>query len=110
MYKYQIQIDNRNNGFWNWITIYAKNDTEALLQASWEVANNDNLKDYYVSQIFSKEEINYPFSSRNDIMQSSETEDKEMTFFKVNWNNYTEQLKKLAATEVWSNDTYQKVY
>lgn len=29
-----------------------------------------------------------------------------MAYFKVNWNNYTEQLSKIADTENWSNTTY----
>ena len=29
-----------------------------------------------------------------------------MAFFKVNWNNYTEQLSQIATTETWSNETY----
>lgn len=29
-----------------------------------------------------------------------------MAFFSVNWNNYTEQLSTIAATETWSNNTY----
>lgn len=95
MYKYQIQINNYNNGFWDWIAIYAESDVEALLQATWKIANSDSLKEYHVSQIFSKEEINYPYSSKNDIIkQSNVTEDSEMNFFKVNWNNYTDQIKK----------------
>lgn len=107
MYKYQIQIDNYSNGFWDWLTIYAETDVDALLQATHKIANNDNLKEYCVSQIFSKEEIIYSSFSKNDIIQLSNTMgDNEMTFFKVNWNNYTDQLKKIAATEEWSNSTY----
>lgn len=107
MYKYQVQIDNYNNEFWGWIAIYAESDVEALLQASLEIANSNSLKEYHVSQIFSKEEINCLPSSKNDIMQLSNTaEDNDMSFFNVNWNNYTEQLKKMATTEEWSNSTY----
>jgi hypothetical protein len=29
-----------------------------------------------------------------------------MAYFKVNWNNYTEQLSQIADTENWSNSTY----
>ena len=29
-----------------------------------------------------------------------------MAYFKVNWNNHTEQLSKIADTENWSNTTY----
>lgn len=29
-----------------------------------------------------------------------------MAYFKVNWNNYTEELSKKANTENWSNQTY----
>ena len=29
-----------------------------------------------------------------------------MAFFNVNWNEYTEQLSKIAAQETWSNNTY----
>lgn len=30
-----------------------------------------------------------------------------MAYFKVNWNNYTEQLSQIASPENWSNNTYQ---
>lgn len=107
MYKYQIQINDYNNGLWDWIAVYAENDVDALLRATWEIANDGHFKEYHVSQIFSKEEINYAHHYKNDIISSSSIiEESDMTFFKVNWNNYTEQLEKLAATEVWSNDTY----
>ena len=29
-----------------------------------------------------------------------------MAYFKVNWNNYTEQLSQIASNENWSNTTY----
>ena len=30
-----------------------------------------------------------------------------IAYFKVNWNNYTEQLSQIASPENWSNNTYQ---
>lgn len=32
--------------------------------------------------------------------------DENMSFFNVNWNNYTDQLSSIAMEESWSNDTY----
>ena len=53
----------------------------------------------------------YPFheSQKYDILNLILLNTKgfeHMAFFTVNWNNYTEQLSQIAATENWSNNTY----
>lgn len=53
----------------------------------------------------------YPFheSQRYDILNPILLNTKGfeyMAFFNVNWNNYTNQLSKIAAQEIWSNFTY----
>ena len=40
----------------------------------------------------------------NDTFYNRGTEN--MSFFNVNWNNYTDQLSSIAMEESWSNDTY----
>ena len=40
----------------------------------------------------------------NDTFYNRVTEN--MSFFNVNWNNYTDQLSSIAMEESWSNDTY----
>lgn len=43
----------------------------------------------------------------DDIISSNDIqEDSSMTFFKVNWGDYTNDAAKLAMDEQWSNDTY----
>lgn len=53
----------------------------------------------------------YPFhiSQKYDILNIAfkNTKGAEyMAYFKVNWNNYTDQLSKIADKEKWSNNTY----
>ncbi|MDD3361524.1 MAG: hypothetical protein PHW34_07625 [Hespellia sp.] len=56
MNKYQIQVDNDKNGFWDWIGVYAENDLDALLKATKKVYDEPKWKDYYISMIFSVKE------------------------------------------------------
>ena len=54
----------------------------------------------------------YPFheSQKYDILNSIFNRMKgyeHMAYFNVNWNNYTSELSQIAATETWSNSTYQ---
>lgn len=51
----------------------------------------------------------YSLSQKNDILNSTFKKMKGyeyMSYFNVNWNNYTEQISKIAAKETWSNTTY----
>lgn len=50
----------------------------------------------------------YHDSQKDDILTLyyKNVEDRFMTFFNVNWNDYTESLVSIAAPEVWSNNTY----
>lgn len=116
MNKYHIQIENHATGFWDWITVYSHSDEYALSNAKTLLHKYQDQMDncyskkyqgYEVSHIFSIEKDCEPPSNYDILTQRFLTEeDNEMAFFKVNWNNYTEQLSKLAATEPWSNGTY----
>lgn len=57
----------------------------------------DNIKD--TKDISDKNSINISNSSQYEELF-------EMTFFKVNWKDYTTPLYKIAATEKWSSPTY----
>lgn len=108
MYKYQIKVTNNETGCWDWICVFAEDDATALLDASYKIAESKKWNGYHISMIFSKENCNcYSRDNSNDIMYSLESEgDTQMAFFKVNWNNYTDQIIEIAAPEIWSNDTY----
>ena len=45
---------------------------------------------------------------KNDILTTYYrlTENYIMTFFNINWKDYTDTLSSIAMTETWSNDTY----
>ena len=45
-------------------------------------------------------------TEKNDVLPLKDTRGKNMSFFNVNWNNYTDQLSSIAMEESWSNDTY----
>jgi hypothetical protein len=72
------------------------------------VCKNTNL---YTTYNF-KLNITKPFFHRldkDDIMMASFLNTKGyeyMAYFNVNWNNYTEQLAKIALSETWSNEQY----
>ena len=64
---------------------------------------NCNVESYLLPQ--------YPFqdSEKYDILNSIFLNTKgfeHMAYFNVNWNDYTDELSKLAAQEEWSNTTY----
>lgn len=50
----------------------------------------------------------FTYMNRYDKIESStnEEENNHMTYFQVNWNDYTQELASLAIKENWSNDTY----
>lgn len=108
MNKYQIQVDNPQTGCWNWITTYANTDSEALLYVNKIISSEIKWDGYYASSIFTKQnDIACSTTISNGIIfPDNLEEDIQMAFFKVNWNNYTEQLAAIASPEVWSNNTY----
>lgn len=94
--------------------VYANTSKEA-----YNIAKN-NLSGYCIPQYLSDYEY-YPtelYGFPKDIFHKTEKHDKltsillntkgfeYMAYFKVNWNNYTEQLSQIADTENWSNNTY----
>jgi hypothetical protein len=98
MNRYQIQAENKKGG-WDWICVYSDTDTDAILKANFEIANNEKWKDYYVGSILSVE--------KDVIISPLNTEENlSMAYFKVNWGDYTKELSKMAMTENWSNPTY----
>lgn len=130
MNKYQIQIDHRTENKWDWICVFASSDQEAIQNAKIKLYDFQNptysqtddrdtkyWKDYYKEKfqgyiispyipIFSVERDCEPPKDYDTIISSSTKENQGMAFFKVNWNNYTEELSKKAHTENWSNKTY----
>lgn len=94
--------------------VYANTSQEA-----YNIAKN-KLSGYCIPQWLSEYEY-YPiqlYGFPNDIFHESKKYDiltsillstegfEYMAYFKVNWNNYTEQLSQIADTENWSNNTY----
>lgn len=130
MNKYQIQIEHKTENKWDWIYVYADSDQEAILYGKAKLYDYQNptysptddynskyWKDYYKEKyqgyiispyvpIFSIERDCNPPISHDTISSSNTKEDKNMAFFNVNWNDFTNDLLKMAAPEEWSNDTY----
>lgn len=130
MNKYQMQVEHRTENKWDWICVFANSDQEAIQNAKIKLYDFQNptysqyddydtkyWKDYYKEKfqgyiispytpIFSVERDCEPPKDYDTIISASTKENQDMAFFKVNWNNYTEELSKKADTENWSNDTY----
>lgn len=120
MNKYHIQIDNHTTNCWDWITVHAHTLREALFLAKIQLSNyqtleqNDYWSDYYVnkyrgfeiSSVYTEIIDCGDFPPYDTIILENKLEDGYMNYFKVNWNNHTEQLALLAAQETWSNETY----
>ncbi|MCR2051121.1 DUF3825 domain-containing protein [Acetatifactor muris] len=130
MNKYQMQVEHRTENKWDWICVFANSDQEAIQNAKIKLYDFQNptysqyddyatkhWKDYYKEKfqgyiispytpIFSVERDCEPPKDYDTIISSSTKENQDMAFFKVNWNNYTEELSKKADTENWSNETY----
>lgn len=65
--------------------------------------------EYYPTKLYGFPSDIFHESQKYDILYSLLLNTKgfeHMAYFKVNWNNYTEQLSKIADTENWSNPTY----
>lgn len=72
------------------------------------VCKDDKFYQVFYTELYIPKEF-FPVSQKDDIMRISFKNTKgyeHMSFFNVNWNNYTEQLSSIAAEESWSNDTY----
>lgn len=130
MNKYHVQIEHETENKWDWICVYADSDQEAIQYGKaklYEYQNPKYLqdddynskywKDYYKEKyqgyiispyvpIFSIEKDCNPPISHDTIFPSNTKEKENMAFFNVNWNDYTNDLLKIAAPEEWSNDTY----
>ena len=94
--------------------VYAASSQEAYKAAKenlWGYCIPQRLTEYewYPTELSSIPNDIFHKSKKYDILYSllSNTKGFEhMAYFKVNWNNYTEQLAKIADTETWSNSTY----
>ena len=130
MNKYQIQIDHKTKNKWDWIGVYANSDQEAIQNAKIKLYDFQNpiylqeddydaksLKDYYKEKFqgYIIAPYNPIFSVERDcelpkdyatISSSNTRENQNMAFFNANWNDYTNDLLKIAAPEEWSNATY----
>lgn len=122
MNKYHIQIENDNNGYWDWIAVFAENEESALDKAKIKLyeyqssTKTDYWSDYYreiysgyeVSHIFSMEKDCVPLPEHDTIIRESNADQKEntMNFFNVNWNDYIKDLITVVAPENWSNKSY----
>lgn len=130
MNKYQIQIEHETENKWDWICIFANSDEEAIQKAKiilydfqnpryspkddddtkyWKDYHKEKFHGYKISKyvpIFSVERNCNPPKEYDTICSSIIKEDENMAFFNVNWNDYTNDLSKIAAPEEWSNETY----
>ena len=130
MNKYQIQVEHKTENKWDWICVFANSDEEAIQNAKIKLydfqnpiyLSNDDYdtkywKDYYKEKyhgyiispyvpIFSIERDCEPPKDYDTIISSNAKENQNMAFFNVNWNDFTNDLLKMAAPEEWSNDTY----
>lgn len=116
MNKYRVQIENHITNYQDWITVYSYSDEYALSDARTLLSQRQDPLSNYYSEKYQGYEVSHVLSIKKDceppldydiLTQRFLTEeDTKMAFFKVNWNNYTEQLSKLAAKEPWSNETY----
>lgn len=130
MNKYQIQIEHKTENKWDWICVFANSDEEAIQNAKiklydyqnpidlpnddydtryWKKYYNEKYHGYNISKyvpIFSVErDCDLP-KDYDTISSLTTKENNKMAFFNVNWNDYTENIAKFAAPEIWSNDTY----
>lgn len=130
MNKYNVQIEHETENKWDWICVYADSDQEAIQYGKAKLYKYQNptylqdddynskyWKDYFKEKyqgyiispyvpIFLIERDCNPLISHDTIFPSNTKENENMAFFNVNWNDYTNDLLKMAAPEEWSNDTY----
>ena len=93
--------------------VYANSPKEAYEKANKKLQENipQKLDHYEVFHTQIKNVLLQPFhsSKKYDILREllSHTQGAEyMSYFYLNWNNYTEQLSEMILTENWSNNAY----
>lgn len=97
--------------------IHAKNSKEAYNRVQelsdikyYDRIVSDDINSYEVYHgELETEKTFFHISQKYAIIEKAFKQSEEyryMAFFNVNWNNYTEQLASIAATELWSNKTY----
>ena len=93
--------------------VIAHSNREAYMKAKSELDANipQELPEYESYDIEMHNLPVFPFheSKKYDILNPIFLSTKgleHMAYFKVNWNNYTEELSKKANTENWSKQTY----
>ncbi len=130
MNKYQIQIELKTENKEDWICVYADSDEEAIQNAKiklydfqnpiylqtdnydtkyWKNYYKERFKGYIISPynpIFSVKIYCEPLNNYDTIFLSHTKENYIMTFFNINWKDYTDTLSSMAIPETWSNDTY----
>lgn len=99
------------------LMVYANNSQDAYIKAK-EILSGfcipQELPEYesYPTELHIPDDENsypFPISEKCDILYKSLKNTKgleHMAYFQVDWNNYTEQLAKIADDEIWSNNTY----
>jgi hypothetical protein len=105
MNKYKLEIQNITSKETNYIYIYADSEIDAFYEAGNILYDDQNSK-YKVSDICLVENNCIPAFNYDTIASSNIKEDTTMTFFNVNWNDYIDDILKIAAPEEWSNNTY----
>lgn len=105
MNKYKLEIQNITNKETNYIYIYADSEIGALYKSGNILYDDQNSK-YKVSDICLVKNNCIPIFNSDIIASSDIKEDTKMTFFNVNWNDHIDEILKIAAPEVWSNNTY----
>ena len=107
------QINDKQHKMFDYITVYADSEDEALEKAEHKIINHPYYNEIYdgceitgvVSyQLNCNEQPYYGILLPSDIQTTKENQN--MAYFNVNWNEYTDQLASIAAPEIWSNDTY----
>lgn len=130
MNKYQIQVEHKTESKWDWICGFANSDQEAIQNAKiklydfqnpiylhdddydakyWKDHYKEKFQGYIISPylpIFSVERNCDSSKDYDTIISSNAKENQNMAFFNVNWNDYTDDLSKIAVPEEWSNSTY----
>lgn len=100
MNKYKLEIKNITNPKTNYIYLHANSEIDALYESENILCN------YKVSDICLVKNNCIPAFDCDTITSSNIKEDITMIFFNVNWNDYIDDILKIAAPEEWSNSTY----
>lgn len=118
MNTYLIPVTESYGDNYNYFAfVHANTSQEAYLTAQQlsEVVNYDHIvsKDIEKYEIYDHElylsKQFFHTSEKDDIINLSFNQTRGcefMSYFNVNWNNYTEKLSSVASQEQWSNNTY----